>query len=145
MHRLTLALAAALLPTFAAADAKSVLAAGEKLCTAQNGSFGSDGAVKPVDLTGDGKPDTVVDEALFTCSTAKDLFGGPQGATVHFIADGGETARRVLGWDTAKWNNVMVVLLSLPGSACGGGDAQPCVEALTWGGSGFLGVGAKQP
>ena len=58
----------------------------------------TEGAVKEVDLTGDGKPDTVVDEALFKCSTAASLFnGGTGGSMVHFLADGSETARLVQG------------------------------------------------
>ena len=85
MRLAALALATALLPTLAAADVETILADAAKACAEQdNGTFTSEGAVKEVDLTGDGTADTVVDEALFQCSTAASLYGGTGGSMVPF-------------------------------------------------------------
>ncbi|PZQ96688.1 MAG: hypothetical protein DI533_13940 [Cereibacter sphaeroides] len=141
MRQLSLALAACLFPTLAAADADAIVAAGAKLCTERDsGTFTSDGAVRNLDLTGDGRADTVVDEALFKCSTAADLFAGPAGSKVHLLAEGTESSYLVQGWDTAIWTNRQLVLLALQGTDCGAEATDPCFEVLTWGGKGFLSV-----
>jgi hypothetical protein len=134
------------LPTVAAADVDTILADAAKACAAQdNGTLTTEGAVKEVDLTGDGKPDTVVDEAFFKCSTSASLFnGGTGGSMVHFLADGSETARLVKGWDTANWADSTLILLALHGGECGGAGVDPCFEALTWGANAFVSVRPKQ-
>lgn len=146
MRLTTLSLAACLVPTLALADVDSILAEGAKACTGMdNGTFTSDGAVKEVDLTGDGTPDTVVDEALFKCSTSASLFnGGTGGSMVHFLANGTETSRLVQGWDTATWAGATIILLALHGTDCGVTGSDPCFEVLTWNPTGFVGVRPKQ-
>ena len=145
MRLAALAIATAFLPTLAAADVETILADAAKACTEQdNGTFTSEGAVKEVDLTGDGTADTVVDEALFQCSTAASLYGGSGGSMVHFIANGSETTRLVQGWDTANWAGSTLVLLALHGSECGGAGVDPCFEAMTWGANSFVSVRPKQ-
>lgn len=146
MRLALLVLAAAAFPTLAAADVDSILAEGAKACAAQdNGTFTSDGAVKAVDLTGDGKPDTVVDENFFKCSTSASLFnGGTGGSMVHFIVDGAEQSFLVKDWDTANWEGATLILLALHGGECGGAGVDPCFEALTWGANSFVSVRPKQ-
>lgn len=140
-----LAFAATLFPLAALADVDTLLADGAKACAAQDGgTFASEGAVKEIDLTGDGKADTVVDEAFFTCSTSASLFnGGTGGSIVHFLVDGNETSRLVQGWDTAQWAGATLILLSLHGSECGVAGVDPCFETMTWGANSFVSVRPK--
>ncbi len=146
MRHILLAAALALLPGLAHADVDTILAEATAACAAQDGgTLTTEGAVKEVDLTGDGKADTVVDEALFQCSTSASLFnGGTGGSMVHFLAEGSETARLVKGWDTANWNGNLLILLALHGGDCGGAGVDPCFEALTWGANSFVSVRPKQ-
>jgi hypothetical protein len=146
MRQFALTLVTAALPTLAAADIDTILAEAAKACAAaDNGTFTSDGAIKQTDLTGDGKPDTVVDEALFKCSTSASLFnGGAAGSLVHFLTNGFETSYLVKDWDTANWEGATLILLALPGSECGGAGVDPCFEALTWGANSFVSVRPKQ-
>lgn len=145
MRLTALAFAATFFPLAALADVDAILAEGAKACAEQDGgTFASEGAVKDVDLTGDGKADTVVDEALFTCSTSASLFnGGTGGSMVHFIVDGSETSRLVQGWDTAQWAGATIILLALHGSECGVAGVDPCFEAMTWGANSFASVRPK--
>ncbi len=146
MRRFALVLCATALPTLAAADVDGILAEAAQACTAQdNGTFTSDGAVKQIDLTGDGTPDTVVDEALFKCSTAESLYGGTGGSMVHFLVGEHETARLVQGWDTANWAGSTIILLSLHGGECGGAGVDACFEAMTWGANSFVSVRPAGP
>jgi hypothetical protein len=142
MRLLSLAIAAAALPTLATADVDTILAEAAKACAAlDNGVLTSDGAVKEIDLTGDGTPDTVVDEAVLQCSTSASLFnGGTGGSVVHFLANGTETSYLVKDWDTANWEGATLILLALHGGECGGAGVDPCFEALTWGANRFVSV-----
>jgi len=72
-----------LLPAAAFADADAILADAAKACAEQdNGVFASEGAVRQIDMTGDGTEDTIVDEALFTCTTAASLYAGSGGSMI---------------------------------------------------------------
>jgi nitrous oxidase accessory protein NosD len=142
MRLTALTLAALVLPVAALANVDTILADAAKSCAEmESGVFASEGAVKEIDLTGDGTPDTVVDEALFTCSTSASLFnGGTGGSMVHFIVGDAETSYLVKGYDTADWGGRRIVLMSLHGTECNATGAEACFEALTWGGQGFLSV-----
>ena len=66
MRHVLIAAFACLLPAVAFADADAILAEAAKACAEQdNGVFASDGAVRQIDMTGDGTEDTLVDEGLF--------------------------------------------------------------------------------
>ena len=145
MRRLALTLAACFAPALAHADVKSILADATKLCADQNnGTFAANGAVKQIDLTGDGTADTLVDEALFTCTTAASLYGGSGGSLIHIFANGTQSDHLVQGWDTAKWNNSLLILLAVDGTNCNTIAAQTCYETLTWGKDSFLSVRPAQ-
>ena len=84
MRHVLIAAFACLLPATAFADADAILAAAAKDCAEMDGGvFASEGAVRQIDMTGDGTDDTIVDEALFTCSTAASLYGGSGGSIVN--------------------------------------------------------------
>jgi hypothetical protein len=133
MRPILIAAFACLLPAAAFADADAILAEAAKACAEQdNGVFASEGAVRQIDMTGDGTPDTVVDEALFTCTTAASLYGGSGGSMIHIFANGTESSFLVQGYETARWADRLIVLLAVDGSACNTISANPCFEALTW-------------
>lgn len=141
MARLALAALAVFLPSVALATPETVLAEAGAACSAEGGGvFASEGAVREIDLNADGTLDTVVDQALFTCSTANFLFAGTGGSEVHFFVNGTQTVRLAQGWDTADWSGLPLVLVSLDGFECGGAAPEPCVETLTWGDGGFRSV-----
>ena len=102
--------------------------------------------MKEVDLTGDGKPDTVVDEALFQMLHLR------QPLQWRHRGQHGALPRRRLrnrpisckGWDTANWAGSTLILLALHGGECGGAGVDPCFEALTWGANAFVSVRPKQ-
>lgn len=146
MRLLPVALAASLLPTLAFADVDTILAEAAKLCSEQdNGVFASDGAVREIDLTGDAKPDTLVDEGLFTCTTAASLYGGSGGSMIHILANDTQSSHLVQGYETTTWAGSLIVLLAMHGSNCNATGVLPCFEALTWGENSFLSVRPETP
>lgn len=128
-----IALAAGALPAGAdPAVIAAALAEAETMCRSVNGTFSATEAVVSVDLDNDGQADTVLDEALFACSTAASLYGGSGGSLVRFFAGGTETARLARGWGVVDWSGRPVVLLSLHGAECGGIGADSCYEAIVF-------------
>ena len=142
-----IALAAILAPGLALADVNAIVDAGAKACLEMdNGTFTSEGAVRQIDLTGDGTADdTVVDEALFKCSTSASLYGGTGGSVVHFLVGDTQTDAMVLNWDTARWNDNLLILMARHGTECGGVGSDPCYEALVWNGERFMAVRPAEP
>jgi hypothetical protein len=141
MRHLAIAALACLVPVAAMADPDAILAEAAKACAEQdNGVFASEGAVRQIDMTGDGTEDTIVDEALFTCTTAASLYSGSGGSMIHIFANGTESSFLVQGYETVRWANVLIILLAVDGSSCNTISANPCFEALTWAGDRFLSV-----
>ncbi len=133
MRHVLIAAFACLLPMAAFADADAILAAAAQDCAEMDGGvFASEGAVRQIDMTGDGTDDTIVDEALFTCSTAASLYGGSGGSMIHVFANGTESSFLVEGYETVRWADRLIVLLAVDGSSCNTISANPCFEALTW-------------
>ena len=133
MRHALIAAFACLLPVAAFADADALLAAAAKDCAEfDNGVFASEGAVRQIDLTGDGTEDTLVDEALFTCTTAASLYGGSGGSLIHVFDNGTESSFLVQGYEPVRWADRLIVLLAVDGSSCNTISADPCFEALTW-------------
>ena len=134
-----------LLPAAAFADADAILADAAKACAEQdNGVFASEGAVRQIDMTGDGTEDTIVDEALFTCTTAASLYAGSGGSMIHVFVNGAQSSFLVQGYETVRWADVLIVLLAVDGTACNTIAAAPCFEALTWVEDRFVSVRPKQ-
>jgi hypothetical protein len=133
MRHILLAALVCLLPAAAFADADAILAAAAQDCAEMdNGVFASEGAVRQIDMTGDGTEDTIVDEGLFTCTTAASLYAGSGGSVIHIFANGTESSFLVQGYETVRWADRLIVLLAVDGSSCNTISADPCFEALTW-------------
>lgn len=133
MRTAVIAVLACLLPLSALADPDTILADAAKACAGQdNGVFAAEGAVRQIDMTGDGTEDTIVDEGLFTCTTAASLYAGSGGSMIHVFVNGAQSSFLVQGYETVRWADVLIVLLAVDGSSCNTISANPCFEALTW-------------
>lgn len=89
-------------------------------------------AIAFADLTGDAKPEEIVDASQFSCSTAASLFCGTGGCTITVIVDGTATEFLAKGWKVVDWSGQPILLLAVHGSACGGTNLRRCFKALVW-------------
>ncbi len=99
----------------------------------ENGEFTLEwGAVARVDLDGDLRPDWVLNEASFACSSAVSLYCGTGGCMSHFLV--GDVLASLLnqGWDVVDLGPNHVLLTDVHGSQCGGINPTPCVTASAW-------------
>ena len=99
----------------------------------ESGQFSLEwGAVARVDLDGDLRPDWVLNEVFFACSSAASLYCGTGGCMSHFLV--GDDLASVLnqGWDAVYLGPNRVLLTDVHGSQCGGINPTPCVTASTW-------------
>jgi len=99
----------------------------------KNGDFVMEwGAVARVDLDGDLRPDWVLNEVSFACSSAASLYCGTGGCTSHFLVD--DVLGSVLnqGWGVVDLGPYRVLLTDVHGSQCGGMNPTPCVTASIW-------------
>jgi hypothetical protein len=141
MRRSLIALCLTLSPIPALASVETILSDAAAMCTEQdNGVFSSAGAVRSLDVTGDGQPETLVDELLFTCSTAASLYGGSGGSMIHVIVGDVQSDFLVQGYELLTWAGRTILLLAVHGSSCSSIGADPCFEALVWNGERFLSV-----
>lgn len=145
MRTFLIILGLTLLPVPALASVDTILSEAAAMCTEQdNGVFSSEGAVLSLDVTGDGQPDTVVDEVLFTCSTAASLYGGSGGSMIHVFVGDVQSDFLVQGYEVLNWGGRSILLLALHGTSCNGIGADPCFEALVWNTDRFMTVRAPQ-
>ncbi len=113
--------------------ASKVEAARQACADFDNGQFAMEwGAVSRVDLDGDLRPDWVLDESTFACSTAASLFCGTGGCESHFLVGGTVISMLNQGWDVVTFGRHRVLVLDVHGSRCGGINPTPCVESLVW-------------
>ena len=113
--------------------AEKVEAAQKACADFENGEFVLEwGAVSRVDLDGDLRPDWVLNDSAFACSSAASLYCGTGGCESHFLV--GDTVISLLnqGWDVVTFGQNRVLLTDVHGSRCGGINPTPCVEALAW-------------
>lgn len=99
-----------------------------------------DGALTSVDLTGDGVPETVLDESRFSCSTAASLWCGTGGCMVRVFGAGEPYARLAKGWRPVEWAGDTILLLQIHGSECGGTNLRRCYEAVSYSEGAFRSV-----
>ena len=100
------------------------------------------GAVRSMDLTGDGKQDAVIDGQDLSCSSSRTLFcGGTGGCRLFLMAGGTVTEEMSKGWTLARLGQMPVVLLQVHGSECGGTNLRRCVKALVWSDGAFRAAG----
>jgi hypothetical protein len=143
MRRFLIILGLVLLPVPALASVDTILAEAAALCAEQNnGVFSSEGAVRSLDVTGDGQQDTLIDEVLFSCTTAASLYGGSGGSMIHVIVGDVQNDFLVQGYEILTWADRTILLLALHGTSCNGIGADPCFEALVWNGDRFMSVRA---
>ena len=113
--------------------ADRVAAARQACADVNHGEFALEwGAVSRTDLDGDDRPEWVVDESAFSCSTAVSLFCGTGGCTSHFLVGRVITSLLNQGWTIATFGRKRILLLDVHGSDCGGNSWTPCVVAYTW-------------
>lgn len=99
----------------------------------EGGTFALEwGAVVRVDLDGDLRPDWVLNENGFSCSSAVSLYCGTGGCQSHFLI--GEELRSLLnkGWNVVTFSPHRVLLADVHGSLCGGINPTPCMVASIW-------------
>lgn len=99
----------------------------------EGGTFALEfGAVHRIDLDGDLRPDWVLDEAGFACSTAASLYCGTGGCMSHFLIGDRVASLLNQGWDLTDIGPFRVLLADVHGSQCDGINPTPCVVASTW-------------
>ena len=136
MRRFPYSLAFALLlasPALAQDRVASVLDKAKSECAqVDGGNFDAKDAVQHVDLTGDGKPDTVVDASRFSCSSSRSLYCGSGGCSLDAIVGDKSWTFQAEGWRVIDWDGRPILLVMRDGGWCGGAGAQVCYEAVTW-------------
>ena len=76
-------------------------------------------AVQPVDLTGDGVPETVVDEFCFSCSSAASMYCGTGGCMLRAIVGDQTFSWLAKGWTMVDWAGDRILLMQIYGANCG--------------------------
>jgi hypothetical protein len=83
------------------------------------------------DLTGDGRPEVIVDASQFSCSTAASLWGGSGGTYLWAIVEGRAYGFLAHNWRVVDLGGQQVLLLAVHSSECGD-TVGPCYRALVW-------------
>jgi hypothetical protein len=121
--------------------AREVVEAARSECTKEKGQFdASPGSITPIDLSGDGTPDEIVDATKFACSTAVSLYCGTGGCPITAIVDGKSIELFGRGWMAMDWAGSKILLLDVHGSRCGANGTTRCFEAITWSEGAFRSV-----
>ena len=98
-------------------------------------------AVVQVDLTGDGRPETLVDTRYLECSaTPLSPYCGSGGCALFAFIEDRVFDWQALGWRVIDWDDEPVLLIGRDGGWCGVSSAGYCFEALNWNGETFLTV-----
>jgi len=99
----------------------------------ENGQFVLEwGAITRVDLDGDLRPDWVLNESFFACSSAVSLYCSTGGCMSHFLV--GDQLGSLLnqGWEMSDIGRYRVLLAKVHGAQCSGIGPTPCVTASVW-------------
>ncbi len=101
-----------------------------------------DNTITLVDLTGDGKPEEIVDGNKFSCPTALTLFCGTGGCSLTVIVDEKPFEFLSKAWKVEKGTDGKPVLKSaVHFSQCDYKDT--CWETFKWDGTSFISLGSK--
>ncbi|MGP1394642.1 MAG: hypothetical protein ACTS3R_03945 [Inquilinaceae bacterium] len=92
----------------------------------------TDRTVLSVDLTGDGRPDDLVDTSEFSCSSAASLYCGTGGCSLFAVVDETVTNFLVKDWKIVTWADEPILLLAVHGAECGGTNLRRCFKAVVW-------------
>jgi len=118
-------------PANASETANRVIEAAKKSCTLEKGQFTApDISTISVDLNADDKPDEIIDESKFTCSTAPSLYCGTGGCMIHLIVDGKDYKYLVKAWTIAELGEAKIFIIGIHWSECS--YKSPCLRAITW-------------
>ena len=145
---LAVLLLAAMAPAPALAwTAEDVIAEARDFCAGfEGGALSVDMAVavRQVDLTGDGAPETIVDYSGLGCSTMASPWGGTGGTTLSILIEGQRFDHLALAWEVIDFDGP-VLLLSQHGVNCNATGADRCVQALVWTAGTLTGAGWAAP
>jgi hypothetical protein len=83
------------------------------------------------DVTGDSRPEEVVDASEFSCSTSASMWGGSGGTFLWVIVDGKAYELLAHKWRVVDVDGQKVLLLAVHSSECGD-TIGPCYRALVW-------------
>jgi len=83
------------------------------------------------DLTGDGRPEEILDASQFSCSTAAALWGGTGGTYLWVIVDGKVYEFLAHKWRVVDVDGQQVLLFAVHSSECSD-TIGPCYRALVW-------------
>jgi len=112
---------------------KAIDAAKVECKALDNGEFSTtEKTIQLADVTGDGRPEEILDASQFACSTAASLYCGTGGCPITVIVDGKGHEFFGHGWKVFKWGKLPILLVRQHGSSCGSYGATPCVGAYTW-------------
>jgi len=84
------------------------------------------------DLTGDGRPEEIVDASQFSCSTSASMWGGSGGTFLWVIVDGKAHEFLAHKWRVVDVDRDKILLLAVHSSECSD-TLGPCYRALVWG------------
>jgi hypothetical protein len=98
------------------------------------------GAVHVVELTGDGRPDTLPDWNGLSCSTMASAWGGTGGSALSILIEGQRFDHMAFGWTVVDFDG-SVLLLSQHGVNRNATGGDRCVQALVWTAGTLTGAG----
>ena len=120
-------------PAQAAGPVDTILTAAKSLCERlDSGRFDPGDSVQRLDLTGNGSPDSIVDESRFSCSSARSLYCGSGGCQLHAVVGDRSWSFQAEGWRVIEWGGRPILLIMRDGGWCGGAGTQTCYEAVSW-------------
>ncbi|MEM9046071.1 MAG: hypothetical protein AAGC81_15390 [Pseudomonadota bacterium] len=90
------------------------------------------GAVSQVELTGDDRPEEIVDSRFLSCSSAASLYCGTGGCSIWVLAEGTTRNLLVKDWQVVDHFGTPVLLSNIHGSECGGDNTRRCARAYVW-------------
>jgi hypothetical protein len=118
-------------PAYASDTANQVIETARKACALEKGTFNaSSEAIKNVDLNADGKPDEIIDEGKFSCSTASSLYCGTGGCMLHLIVDNKDYKLLSQVWTLAELGAAKIVITAIHWSECN--YKTPCLKGVVW-------------
>jgi hypothetical protein len=98
----------------------------------EGGNFhATEQAITLHDLTGDGRPEEIVDASQFSCSTSASMWGGSGGTFLWVLIDGERHEFLAHKWRIVDVDGQSVLLLAVHSSECSE-TIGPCYRALVW-------------
>ena len=103
---LAFALLAAAAPVRAEGPVDRLLAEARAACAGIDGGVmtAPEGSLTRIDLSGDGSPDALVDEAELRCSSAASAYCGGGGCMLRAVVGETVTSWQATGWRVIDWN-----------------------------------------